>query len=291
MHMVRWKLYKLVLLAAGLWLLGCSATSPGSGEPLFPGYHSTGSSDGVTAAIIDRSRIPARVRRPKPAPAQPADTLADSNRAGQYPTQYDFIDQYNLVYHLYGPDYYRPYGRRYWLQYRRQWSSLPWHGWAPGYNDWWYDPYWSWEYRWNSYAWDPWFDHFYDPWYWDPYNSYGYGYGYSYAGYYYNPNRHYWHRGSPTLAGESKKGEKQRRPRNRRGSAGSLTGPSNGGSLAGAGMPKSTGKGSSSSSSTKQKRGSTRKSESSSSQTQAKSTNSSSKSSNKKQARSRKRKK
>ncbi len=285
--------------AAGLWLLGCSATTPGSAEPLFPGYHSTGGAGSVTAAIVDRSRFPARVRRPKPVPAQPADNLADYNQGGRYSTQYDFLNQYNLVHHLYGPDYYRPYGQRYWLRYRRQWSSLPWHGWAPGYNDWWNDPYWSWEYRWNSYAWDPAFDRFFDPWYWDPYYAYnsgygwgyGSGYGYSYAGYYNNPNRHYWHRGSRTLADDGKKGAKQRRPRNRRGSAGNLTGLTNGGSFAGASMPKSSGKASSSSSSPTQKRGSTRKAESSSGQTQAKSSDSSSKKNSRKQARSRKRKK
>ncbi|MEE9465469.1 MAG: hypothetical protein V3W14_07875 [Candidatus Neomarinimicrobiota bacterium] len=288
--MVKWKAYKWVLSAACLWLLGCSATAPGNGDPLFPGYHSDGNSGGLTPVIVDRSRLRARERRPDPAPAQPRDEQADSILAGQYPSQSAFIDQYNLVHHLYGPDYYLPYGQRYWRQYRRQWSSLPWYGWAPGYNDWWYDPYWSWEYRWNSYAWDPWFDHFYDPWYWDPYSGYGSGYGYSYAGYYYNPNRHYWRRGSQLLAGENKKGAKQRRPRNRRGSLENLTGQTNGASLAGAGMPKSTGKGNSSSSSPKQKRGSVRKSDSNTTQATAKSTNSSSKSSDRKQARKRKRK-
>ncbi|MCH7521838.1 MAG: hypothetical protein IIB42_09105, partial [Candidatus Marinimicrobia bacterium] len=133
---------------------------------------------------VDRSQPGTERKRPNRPPAQHYGAEPGNNRYYGDRFQRDFSSQYNLVYHLYGPDHYRPYGQRYWLSYRRQWGQLPWYGRNPVYDSWWYDPYWSWEYRWNSYAWDPWFDHFYDPWYWDPYGG-GYGLGYaSYGGYY-----------------------------------------------------------------------------------------------------------
>ncbi len=270
----------------GLLLAGCAGTSPSAQDPHFPGFHSNHTGDGLTPIIVDRSQLVTGRERPNPPPAHP-EGEPGNNRAYEDPYERDFSSQYNLVYHLYGPDHYRPYNQRYWLSYRRQWGQLPWYGRDPYYDSWWYDPYWSWESRWNSWAWDPWFDHFYDPYYWDPYGGYGYGYNYSY--YYRYPSGHYWYYQGGTLATGSDEGRKQRRPRNRRGLPVTQGGQMTNNPLASSTSKASSGGGSSGTST--QRRGSARKASGESGKSQAKSSNSSSGNSGQKQARKRNRKK
>ncbi|MCH7851999.1 MAG: hypothetical protein IIC41_04325, partial [Candidatus Marinimicrobia bacterium] len=126
------------------------------------------------------------------------------------------------------------------------------------YDNWWYDPYWSWEYRWNSYAWDPWFDRFYDPWYWDPYGGYNAGYGYNYSYYYRYPSGQYWYYQRGTVAASSDDGHKQRRPRNRRGWPANQGGQMANNPLAGS-VNKASSAGGGSRSGPTQRRGSVRK--------------------------------
>ena len=274
----------------GLLLAGCAATSPSGEDPHFPGFHSNHSGDGITPIIVDRSQLGTKQKRPNLPPAQPDGDEPGGNRAYEDSLHRDFISQYNLAYHLYGPDHYRPYGQRYWLSYRRQWGQLPWYGGNPYYDSWWNDPYWSWEYRWNSWAWDPWFDHFYDPWYWDPYWGSGYGYGYNYSYYYRYPNGNYWYYQRGTVAGGSDDGRQQRRPRNRRGWPGNQGGQIANNPLSG-GISKASSGGGSSDSAPGQRRGSARKAGGEAGKSWARSADSSSGNNGHKQARKRARKK
>ena len=274
----------------GLLLAGCAATSPIGEDPHFPGFHSDQSGDGLTPIIVDRSQPGAERKRPNRPAAQHFGAEPGNNRYYGDRFQRDFSSQYNLVYHLYGPDHYRPYGQRYWLGYRRQWSQLPWYGRNPVYDNWWYDPYWSWEYRWNSYAWDPWFDRFYDPWYWDPYGGYGFGYGNNYSYYYRYPSGQYWYYQRETVAASSDDGHKQRRPRDRQGWPANQGGQMANNPLAGS-VNKASSAGGGSRSGPTQRRGSVRKASGDSGSSRAKSADSSSGNSGHKQARKRSRKK
>ncbi len=282
--------YLWSLVVGGMLLAGCAATSFSGEDPHFPGFHSNHSGDGITPIIVDRSQLGTNEKRPNLPPVQPDGDEPGNNRAYEDSYQRDFSSQYNLVYHLYGPDHYRPYGRRYWLSYRRQWGQLPWYGRDPYYNSWWNDPYWSWEYRWNSWAWDPWFDHFYDPYYWDPYWGYNSGYGYQYAYHSgYNPWRNWGYHGGSS-ATKSDKGRKQARSRKRRDLTGSQGDPTTSTALAGAGTAKASSNSSGSAGDSNQRRSNYSQASSSSVKSQKKSSDSSSGNNGKKQTRKRKRK-
>lgn len=282
--------YRWLVAVGGLVLAGCAANSPSGEDPYFPGFHSNHSGDGFTPIIVDRSQLGSERKRPiRPQVKHYGDEPGNS-RDYMDRIRRDYGSQFNLVYHLYGPDHHRSYGQRYWLNYRRQWGQLPWYGQDPYYNSWWNDPYWSWEYRWNSWAWDPWFDHFYDPWYWEPYGGYGFGYGYNYSYYYRYPSGQYWYYQRGTVASSSDDGHKQRRPRNRRGGPENQGGQFANNPLAGSVNKASSGGGSSSSSTTK-RRGRARQSNDNPGKSQVKSADSSSGNNGHKQARPRKRRK
>ena len=112
------KYQQLFLILSGSLLFSCAdQTSSNSPAPSFAGYHS-GSGDEITGVIQDRSPFSwQRSRKQRD---------IDQN---QFSTEYapyvldvpepETSTQFNLPYYLYGPNYYMPYGRRFWASHQR----------------------------------------------------------------------------------------------------------------------------------------------------------------------------
>jgi len=211
----------VLLLAGGIWAVGCIPYQSSGDDPLFAGYHRSDPSQGTTAVITDRGAYTQAASVPHTQPAPVPQEKMEGPREQDYTYQdwsrnrYRGEDafQFNLSYHLYGPYYYRDFQTRYWHRYQRRWHNLPWYA-----NGWWFDDLW-WNYPQRGYGhqqyswwYDPWYDYYYDPWYYDPYWSYwrpsSYYGGYGDYGWY--P----WY--STPSAGTTKTKVTQRRSRNRR---------------------------------------------------------------------------
>ncbi|UCH11380.1 MAG: hypothetical protein JSU61_05695 [Fidelibacterota bacterium] len=229
--MTGFRLYRFIaLLISGIWLAGCIPYVYNSDDPHFAGYHRSSKADAVTASIVDRETLVPNIityYQPEEIPVVPTDTAAepvDLNYSYQdwNRDRYrgDSGTQFNLIYHLNGPYYYHGFQTRFWHNYHRRFHRIPWYanGWY--FDDLWWDyAFWGPMYDWHGWMYNPWYGSFYDPWYgfydpwyYDPYWSYGHHYSY-YRGYGY-PGYHSWYGYQGTSRVRAKATEA--RPRGRR---------------------------------------------------------------------------
>jgi len=199
---------KLVVIIASLFLGGCAASLKSiDGETSFAGFRSRGK---IAAAIEDRS-FALWVQPTWDYNYQAVDSLDPEDM------QPSAASEYNLMYHLYGPDYRYPYGNRMWSQHRRRHYDLPWgygYGYDPFYDPYYYDPYWGMNYR-QSWRYNSWTDPYFDFYFHDPF-SYSHYYSYQFDPIYWGRSRYYGTGSGYTYANASKaKSTKQRRLRGR----------------------------------------------------------------------------
>ncbi|MFC1481279.1 hypothetical protein ACFL6E_03425 [Candidatus Neomarinimicrobiota bacterium] len=193
----------LLVIIAGLLIGGCAARQNSlDDETSFAGFRSHGK---ISGAIKDRSEM-LWVQSPREENYQTVDRLDPEDM------QPSAASQYNLIYHLYGPDYRYPYGNRMWSSLRRRHHNLPWgygYGYDPFYDPYYQDPFWGMNYR-RSWGYNSWTDPYFDFYFHDPF-SYSNYYSYQFDPIYWGNSRYYRTGSSRTYANKSKEIKQRRR--------------------------------------------------------------------------------
>ncbi len=178
----RIKILNLVIVAAALLIGGCGAgLKPAASETSFAGFRAQGE---IVAPINDRADdLWER--------AVWAENYQSADQFDPDDMQPAAASQYNLIYHLYGPDYRYPYGSRIWASHRRRHNDILWgygYGYDPYFDPYYQDPFWGMSYR-QSWAYNSWTDPYFDFRFHDPF-SYSHYYGYGYDPIYWGQGRH-----------------------------------------------------------------------------------------------------